>query len=321
MATVLDFRQLARLHLQRRLHHLVLHLASEASGGLPEERYLRLGREIGPLGWLDVSGGEPFARPDLPRLLSGFTSARTTVVTPVHDVDAVLRGARALQAARPEGLVLALQLDGLVATQDRLHGAGSWDRVWEAFDGLRALSGLRVEVRTHVRPENIDELVALVEYVRTQLPDGHSLGLASLASLDAVFARRLRQVEGALFAVLQRYPAEPGAIPGLAREVERLKWTTGLKTLEDGRQVIPCLAGLSQAVVRANGDVASCDSLPPVGSIVSLAWGEVWAGRGLDAQREYIKAGGCHCTDECALHDSVLLRPAHLPRLLGGTGA
>jgi len=316
---VLDVRQLARLHLHRRLHHLVLNLAVPEAGGLPELRYRELAREIGPLGWLDVNGGEPFARTDLVGVLAEFQAQRLTLITPVHDVEAVLRGARALVARRPRGLVLALQLDGLVATQDRLHGQGSWDRVWAAFDELRELP-LRVELRTQVRTENVDELLALVEYVRAQRPDGHVLGLANPSILGPSFARRLRELQTPVFDVLGRYAPEEGDVAGLAREVERLKWTTGLRTLEQGRQIIPCLAGLSQAVVRADGEVASCDTLPSIGSIARQPWSQVWSGRALDAQREYIRAGGCHCADDCALHDSVLLRPAHLPRLLAGAG-
>lgn len=318
---MLDVRQLARLHLHRRLHHLVLHLAVPEAGGLPEQRYRSLAREIGPLEWLNVNGGEPFARADLVGLLAEFQTPRLTLITPVQDVTAVIEGARALLAERRRGLVVALQLDGLVATQDRLHGAGSWDRVWAAFDGLQALVGLRVEVSTQVRSENVDQLLALVEYVRAQGPDGHMLGLASLSTLDAEFAGRLRQVQGPVFSVLDRYAPESGDIAGLARELQRLKWSTGLRTLERGQQVIPCLAGLSQAMVRANGEVASCDTLPTIGSIAQRPWSEVWSGRTLDAQREYIRAGGCHCADNCALHDSVLLRPAHLPRLLASAGS
>lgn len=316
----MDLR-LSDLPLRRKLHHLVLHLAPVSQGGLPLDRYQALGRELAPLTWLDLNGGEPFERPDLAPLATAFRADLVTVITGVASVASVVEGTAALRAAHKGELTVALVLDGLHASHDRRHGEGSWDRVWTAFDALRSVAGLRLEIRSGLCRANADEIVALAQYVRQQRPDGHVVSLAAAGAGEAEppTLETLRGIEGALFAELDRYVVDDGRLlTRMRRNFHHLRWNTAVRTLTEGRQVIPCLAGLSHAVVRADGAVAACDLLPPLGHLGRQSWAEVWSGPSLAAQREYIGAGGCHCTDECAMHDSIVLRPQNLPRLVTG---
>lgn len=318
----MDLR-LTELPLRRKLHHLVLHLAAEAEGGLPLSRYQALGRELPQLLWLDVNGGEPFARPDLVALVGAFRAELVTVITPVTAVAPVVEGTAALRAAHRGDLTLALCLDGLQETHDALHGEGAWDRVWAAFDALRGLPGLRLELRTALRAGNADEVVALAQYVRRQGPDGHLVSLAAAGGgvAEPPSAEALGAIQEPLLAELDRYVQDDGRLlTRMRRNFHRMRWNTAVRTIVEGRQVIPCLAGLSHAVVRPDGDVAACDLLPALGNLGSADWASIWSGRALEAQRAYIGAGGCHCTDECAMHDSIVLRPQNLPRLVAGIG-
>lgn len=309
--------RLAKLQLQRRLHHLVLHREPDTT--LTAERLSALARALGRLSWLEVHGRSSEPPEAEAALLSTFKAERLSLALPAGPADELRELAASLMRRSRRSLVVALGLDGLMATQDRLHGPGSWDRLWATYDRLRELPGLVLEIRTRALPENVDELLALVEFVRDQAADGHGLCLPPPGLADDALARRLRVVEAGVFDVLDRYPGLPQDPLGkLARQIQRVKWETGLATLEQGRQVVPCMAGLAHAVVRANGDVSSCETLPPVGNLVAQDWARIWSGAALDSQRSYIRAGGCHCADDCALHDSVVLRPANLPRLLAG---
>lgn len=317
----MDLLRLTDLPLRRKLHHLVLHLAPESAGGLPLARFQHLARELSPLVWLDVNGGEPFARSDLVELVTAFRAEALTLITRVQDVDTVIGRTRELRGRLRGELILTLGLDGLHAGHDRLHGEGSWDRVWAAFDALRDLPGLRLEIRSILSADNAEELVALAEYVRQQGPDGHVVSLASAGSgqVEPPDADTLRRIQAPLFAQLDRYVQDDGRLLSrMRRNFHRLRWNTAVRTISEGRQVIPCLAGLSHAVVRADGAVAACDTLPPLGNLRDSSWADIWSGGSLESQREYIGAGGCHCTDDCAMHDSIVLRPQNLPRLVAG---
>lgn len=314
----MDLRQLADISLRRRLHHLVLHLGVGGEG-LSSGRLLRLAEEVGSLCWLDVHGADPFQRADLAPLVRPFRAEVLTMVTSAPDVPALVEGARRIRGERGGEVVVALTLDGLLPTQDALHGPGAWDRLWAAFDALRALDEVRVELRTSLSAQNIHEALALAEYGWRQGPDAHVVILPGGADAEGLEPARLRALEGPLFAVLDRYAPDDGRLLSrMRRHFHRLRWATAVRTLQEGRQVIPCLAGLAHAVVRANGDVASCELLPALGNLADSPWAGIWSGDALRAQREYIGAGGCHCTDDCAMHDSIVLRPQNLPRLLAG---
>ncbi len=315
----MHLRHLAEIPLRRRLNHLVVKLAPADQGGLSLDRYRALGADVGVLPWLDINGQDPFARPDVADIVDAFTAQQVTVITPVLDVDTTVERTRAIRSDHRGELTLSLVLDGLHRTHDRIHGDGSWDRVWAAFDRLRAIPDLRLELRTAVRRDNLDELLALAEYVRGQGPEGHVVTLSATADDQAATppVDRLEALQSDLFATLDRYVVDDGRLlTRMRRNFHRVRWDTALKTLREGRQVIPCLAGLSHAVVHGNGDVAVCELLPPLGSLAAQDWRAIWSGGALEAQRKYIGAGSCHCTDDCAMHDSIVLRPQNLPRLL-----
>ncbi|NOY25392.1 MAG: radical SAM protein, partial [Oligoflexia bacterium] len=304
--------------LRRRLHHLVLHLGQAGAGGLSAGCYRRLADELGPLLWLDINGDEPFDRPDLPKLVSAFDTEVLTLISSVADVERVVEHTRRVREERSGDVVVALNLDGLHPTHDRLHGPGSWDRVWQAFDRLALLDDVRVELHTRLCTNNAPEALALAEYVWQQGPDAHVVSLPKQLAEDAAPIDLLDQLQGPLFQILDRYTPDDGRLlTRLRRNYHRLRWAVTVQTLVEGRQIIPCLAGLSYAVVHRNGDVASCDLLPSLGNLSSTHWSDIWSGGALQAQREYIGAGGCHCTDDCAMHDSIVLRAQNLPRLLG----
>ncbi|RME28733.1 MAG: radical SAM protein [Deltaproteobacteria bacterium] len=312
----MDLRQIAEIPLRRRLHHLVAHVAD---GGLPLSRYRELGEELGRLSWLDLVGTAPLARPDLPEIAAAFDVDLVTVSTVANEGEPVVDGVRRLRRRVRGELTVILAIDGLDATHDALHGAGSWDRVWAAFDGLRGIPEVRVEFRTVVRRCNVDELLALAEFVHGWSPDGHVVTVPSLGD-DAAAAPDvdvLDRISGPLFAILDRYVQDDGRLLSrVRRNFHRRRFDTAVRTLAEGRQVVPCLAGLSHAVLYADGRVGVCELLAPIGSVRDRSWAEVWQGGVLERQRQYIGAGGCHCTDECAMHDSLLVRPRSLPRLL-----
>jgi MoaA/NifB/PqqE/SkfB family radical SAM enzyme len=81
------------------------------------------------------------------------------------------------------------------------------------------------------------------------------------------------------------------------------------------RQVIPCLAGRTSMVVMGNGEVSSCEMLPPVADLRRQSWREIRSSPGFQRQLGDIAAGKCHCTHNCAMFDSILFSPKQLARL------
>ncbi|HEY1347127.1 MAG TPA: radical SAM/SPASM domain-containing protein [Streptosporangiaceae bacterium] len=86
---------------------------------------------------VSVSGGEPFLYPGLVKLLAHARSLglRTTVTT-----NGTVLSPRRLAGIRDHLDLLAVSVDGPPGLHDRIRGAGSFDRMTEGLDRLRAAS-------------------------------------------------------------------------------------------------------------------------------------------------------------------------------------
>ena len=102
----------------------------------------------------------------------------------------------------------------------------------------------------------------------------------------------------------------------MLRNFHRYLWKVSLRTLEEERQVIPCLAGRAHMVVMGTGAVSSCEMLPAVGNIKQQSWSDIRASDAFRQQVADIKAGKCHCTHNCAMFDSIFFNPRNIPKLL-----
>jgi hypothetical protein len=83
-------------------------------------------------------------------------------------------------------------------------------------------------------------------------------------------------------------------------------------------QVVPCRAGILNAVVYANGDVAVCENHEPIGNLRDMSFPEMWNSPKVTALRQRIAARECHCTNVVWLWPSVVYQPYHLLRALIG---
>ena len=95
----------------------------------------------------------------------------------------------------------------------------------------------------------------------------------------------------------------------------RSAWSVSLATLEQQRQVVPCLAGRNHLVVWPDRSAGPCELLPPVGNadagLAALVHTPAWRERCV-----FIRNGGCWCTHNCALLASLLFHPPSIARIL-----
>jgi hypothetical protein len=71
--------------------------------------------------------------------------------------------------------------------------------------------------------------------------------------------------------------------------------------------------------VYANGDVAFCESLPPLGNIRQTPFPEIWHSPKAKQVRASIAAKECYCTNEIFMWPSITFQPLHLVRALYGS--
>ncbi len=124
-------------------------------------QYSRLLEEYGFKGYLNITGGEPLAHPDLFWLLeeAGNRGITTAVLT-----NGTLIGRReAAELKRLDVDYVQVSLDGLRETHDKIRGEGSFDL---AIRGIRELKaqGIYVTVAFTAQRENHKELSRLADF-------------------------------------------------------------------------------------------------------------------------------------------------------------
>jgi hypothetical protein len=96
-----------------------------------------------------------------------------------------------------------------------------------------------------------------------------------------------------------------------------LQWAKS-RTAATRTQVIPCRAGVLNAVVYSNGDVSVCEQHAPLGNLRERSFREIWNSPEAQALRKSIAAKECHCTNEVFLWPSIVYQPKQLVRVIVG---
>ena len=288
---------------------------------LPLESYRKLGREAGKLLWLDIAGGEPFLRGDLPEIITCFNAEVVQVPTNGSLPEQTVATIRTIREKTKTQLAVSVSIDDFEEQHDLLRGqAGAWKRAWQTFEALRELR-VPVKINTVLTRDNLSRMPELMTYVRQRNPDFHSVvfhrGISRDPAIGLPDAEELKRLASVALPILGSYDYGQNIFKAhILKNYHRLLWATSIRIVEESRQVIPCLAGSSHLVVYADGGVAACEMLPTVGNLRQGTLAEILEHEPFRRQLAAIKANGCHCTHNCALMDSILLRPASFFPLL-----
>ena len=219
-------------------------------------------------------------------------------------------------------IIIGLSLDGLKDTHNKIRKQEeNWDEIWTAFEALRPIEGVSVKVCTVIHRGNYDEILPLMEEVYDRGVDFHSVillrGDPLNKSVHLPSTDELRELGREMFKILERYDYGKSSLSAhILRNFHRYLWNTSLRTIDEERQVIPCLAGQSQLVVWGDGQVSSCEMLPNVGNIKDASLPDIIASDAFQEQVQFIKDDKCHCTHNCAMLDSIFFNPRNLPNLM-----
>lgn len=83
--------------------------------------------------------------------------------------------------------------------------------------------------------------------------------------------------------------------------------------------MVPCRAGILNAVVYSNGDVSVCEAHTPLGNLREKTFNEIWSSPEAQALRTSIANRECTCTNEVFLWPSIVYQPYQLMRgMIGG---
>lgn len=257
-------------------------------------------RKLPPsLKYVNLTGGEPLLVADLvpvARAVHDATGAQITISTNGTLPERAEEVVRELRRDVP-GLHVAVSLDGLEATHDRIRRSpGSFKKAFETVGRLAPLLGPDLHLAFTISAANADEFDGVARLATEyRLP----LSLALTHASEHYFKPRegavpgreaaLRAVEAATRYYLRRFT--PG---GAARAY----FAAGLRDVViRGRRPIPCRAGDEFFYLDPAADVYLCNMrAEKVGNLGRESFERIWGG---DARRTLLATTGRACPVQC----------------------
>ena len=289
----------------------------------------KLSFELGNFENLNLSGGEPFIRPEFGDICLLFTEnnsvKRIYVPTNGYFTDRTQKQLqRVFQSKSLQSFVCEISLDGMPEYHDRFRGnPRSFAKAMETYDMLVEMQKQEPRLRIHANSvamsENMEDLWKLTEYLHDRCPamEHHNLAIIrgdrKNPSLQGPALQQYRDLYRHIAeAWKDREDKRFGAV------VEPMLQWSKLKTIECKSQHVPCTAGVLTGVIYANGDVSVCETHAPLGNLRQKSFFEIWDSEEAKALRARIKAKECYCTNEVFLWPSIVFQPAQLAKALVG---
>lgn len=297
---------------------------------LTVEEIFALARDLGRIENLNLSGGEPFLRPEFAEICKFFINnngvEQIYVPTNGYFTERTINALKSIFEERSlELFVCELSIDGMPEYHNRFRGnPKSFQKLIETYEALTELQSREPRLRIHsistVTSENIDEIKQLTTYLYDRFPamDHHNLALIrgdrknpSLVAPNLTAYQELVDYARRLWA-----PREEKRYGSLVDPM--LQWAK-VKTAQRQTQVIPCRAGILSGVVYANGDVSFCEQHPPLGNLRKKSFREIWLSPEAEALRTSVHNKECWCTNEVFMWPSINYQPIQLAKALIGS--
>ena len=218
---------------------------------------------------LDITGGEPFLRKDLPDLFQGICELKQGNLRRLQSIAVTTNGfltQRVLEYTeeilrtlreRDLDLVMVCAMDAVGPTHEKIRNyKDAWAKVDGTIKGLKTLRerypNLIIGLKTTILPINVDELENIAHYADTN-------GLFTIISPCII--TRGRYLNNELENDLAFSARDMGKMIGFYRS-QRFRWSfhgdSLVRFFETGIMKKPCSCGFNYFFVRSNGEVHLC---------------------------------------------------------------
>lgn len=269
---------------------------------------------------IDLTGGEPFLRTDIGRLIGWIAAHKPKRFPLLRTLSITTNGILTDRIVRVVGdnisflraagidLVLACGMDGVGTLHDRIRNyPGAWEKLHESLQRLKSIQtendNLIIGIKTTVVPANVDELFSIADYADEN-------GLFTIISPCIITSNRfdnIEQCDDLLFS-----PEDRKKMINFYQS-PRFAWDghreTLLEFLRSGKVLKACTAGFNTVFVRHNGEVFPCPVIAnSLGDLHSYSLTDLYRNEAATFFRK--KAGGF---SECRLCTEPGLERISLP--------
>lgn len=299
---------------------------------LSKDEIFRLSDSLGPIENLNLSGGEPFIRPEFAEICAKFvrTNGVKQIYCPTNGwfTEKTIRQLRQLfEEDALELFAIELSLDGMPEFHNKFRvNPRSFQKAMETYDALAAYQAEEPRLQIHAistsTGENIEEIKRLTTFLFERCPKMTHHNIAMLRG-----ERKRPTLMGpdlTLYRELVDYVARlwrPREQSRFGSVVDPLLHWGKIKIASSQTQAVPCRAGVLSGVVYANGDVSVCEQHAPIGNLRQATFPEIWNSTAARELRRSIRAKECFCTNEIFLWPSIVFQPSELAKALVGAKA
>jgi MoaA/NifB/PqqE/SkfB family radical SAM enzyme len=213
------------------------------------------------LEYLQLSGGEPFARNDIPEIAEiFFKRGLKKLIIPSNGYmkESVLSQARKMKE-KGFNFSITISIDGFAEMHNKIRGKDCFDKAMETFDGLKAM-GVETGFIVSLSKLNYGEYLNLIKFLkkRTNSIDPVLVRAKPDIMLSAEEFQKIRpELERLVYSHLTPF----------YRQRKKLLNDIYSSVIKGKSVPYKCLAGKTIAVLEPDGEVRSCEIFGKLGNV------------------------------------------------------
>jgi MoaA/NifB/PqqE/SkfB family radical SAM enzyme len=299
-------------------------------------------RSMGHIYVFNISGGEPFLRPDITEIITaackhlspGIVHIPTNAISKNRIETKTREILDMLKRNYPQTqLTIKPSLDHIEEKHDDIRGVpGNFKKVMDVYHRLKEFQSdypnLHVELGTVISRWNVGDVEEIAQYVTQLGVDSYRNEIAEQRSemfnTQNDITPDAEQYDKAIDFFVQQIRQNMKNRKMFQRITNAFRlvyYGLAIQILKEKRQVIPCYAGISNVHMTPYGDIWACCTLgydKPMGNLRDYNYNftELWNSPAAKKLRNYIRKGHCNCPMANQTYSNMLMHGPSLFRVI-----
>ena len=302
----------------------------------------RIFRSMGHIYLFNVSGGEPFLRPDFVEIIAAAVKHLTPGIIHIptnalalkqseSKIEAILRLLN--HKSRHTQLTIKPSMDHIGAKHDEIRGVpGNFEKVMTLFQRLKAKKAeypnLHVELGTVISRWNVEDIEEIAAFVTRLGVDSYRNEIAEQRSemfnqQDAITPPpdQYRQAIALFERQIRANMRDKVLFQRITNAFRLVYYQLAIQIMQRHHQVIPCYAGISNAHMTPYGDIWACCTLGydrAMGNLRDFDYDfkRLWNSPQAREVRRFIRRRQCACPLANQTYSNILMHPPSLMRVV-----
>jgi len=294
------------------------------------EEIQKISKSFNNLAYVSLTGGEPFLRRDIDEIIKAFYFNSNTVYFAIPTnallTELMVKSINSVLKDCPDiRLHIDLSVDGVGELHDYIRGVkGNFEKMLKTHEELLKIrekypDNLFINIHTCFNGYNQDKIYDLIEFFEKLDINHHRIGIARLDSRFPEALADKEKYKEVIHHMESKNSKPKGIISKAFKAIHEINAEVNVKTLEENKMQLPCIAGKKMIVMGDEGDVYPCEILSKkLGNIRNFDYdvNKLLESENAKDIRNWIVDTNCFCTWGCAIQNNVIFNPSKtLPRI------